>query len=76
MSIYDMSWFLLQRPEFHALSAPALQSPQVLETHAPLGRPATEMSNSLGRLVFASPTADRRAIGVELMKVDIQPSIR
>jgi hypothetical protein len=31
------------------------------------------MSNSLGRLVFASPIADMRAIRVEIMKVDIQP---
>jgi hypothetical protein len=34
------------------------------------------MSNSLGRLIFAGPTADMRAIRVEIMKVDIQPRTR
>jgi hypothetical protein len=38
-----------------------------------LGQPAPEMSNGLGRMIFASPTADMRAIRVEIMKVDIQP---
>jgi hypothetical protein len=40
---------------------------------ASFGQPATETSNSLGRLVFTSPTADMRAIRVEIMKLDIQP---
>jgi hypothetical protein len=31
------------------------------------------MSDSLGRLVFAGPTAGYRAIRVEIMKVDIKP---
>ena len=86
--------FLLQRPEFHALSAPALQSPQayrfglklslpgnikVIENskrysrfrfyvRASPGQPATEMSNSLGRLVFASPTADMRAHDIKIKR--------
>src|SRR5215467_15944432 len=36
---YDMSQFLLQRPEFHALSAPALQSPQAYRIRVKLSLP-------------------------------------